>query len=154
MGKGESGNGNLRNGKFGNTDSWYSSWLSGQGLPSKWPFKGNMLQGPIFFFSKQIFSSPFNSRGRFHRPLFHVDLFTSLHLTKISSINFISCTVIGATKHIYLTCWVPTRRVHPSYYSCDPCACRMGKPVLEISPNFPTAYLQSSWLQTMHPTTL
>ena len=37
------------------------------------------------------------------------------------------------TKWTVLTCSVPTRRVHPSYYSCGPCACKTGKPVLVFS---------------------
>ena len=30
-------------------------------------------------------------------------------------------------------CWVPTKWVHPPYWSCGPCACKLGKPVLMFS---------------------
>ena len=36
----------------------------------------------------------------------------------------------------YLTCWTPTRWVFLSYYSCGPCACKVGKPVLVFSQVF------------------
>ena len=37
----------------------------------------------------------------------------------------------------FLTCWVPTRWVHPSYCSYSPCVCKMGKPILVFSWIFP-----------------
>ena len=41
--------------------------------------------------------------------------------------------LVTSSHEALLTCWVPTRRVHPSYYSCSPCACMTGKHVLVFS---------------------